>query len=292
MREPIDKSPGSRVYCAKIKPSQNRSTNLPAICYHSRSYILRNSKSYCTSRIPFSFSRRSLSNLTRGIRVLLSSERPKRESGDPMLDNPRDFLGIPLSLPSHCLLPQRRFFVLVIVRVIRRAAAPIISAAERALRGSTIEIACRLSAWPPQPFPPPAFLAISSFHRALFHRRRQTIQTPPDVDRAATTTKSSAKLLSAWRTGHRAPSSCPRSRGDYCTIGERWRGQRRRRRRCRFLLERDRDSVGICLPFLPSLVLPIYGILSFQVSLLYLRFLSLLHTLGYVCKYVRVKARI
>lgn len=45
-------------------------------------------------------------------------------------------------------------------------------------------------------------LAISSF-RALFHRRRQTIQAP-DVDSAATTTKSSAKLLSAWQTGHRA----------------------------------------------------------------------------------------
>lgn len=44
-----------------------------------------------------------------GIRVLLSR---RRESGGPMLDNLHDFL-------FHCLLPRRRFFVLVIVRVIR-----------------------------------------------------------------------------------------------------------------------------------------------------------------------------
>lgn len=114
MREPIDKSPDSRVYCAKIKPSQNRSTNLPAICYHSRSYILRNSKSYCTSRIPFSFSRRSLSNLTRGIRVLLSSERPKRERRPDARQPPglsRDSPLPPLSLSSSAapfLCPRYR----------------------------------------------------------------------------------------------------------------------------------------------------------------------------------------
>lgn len=137
--DPIEELLGSRVYLAKVKSSiVNRSSNLPIICYHRNYCALRGTRNYYTRRAAFSFfhSLDRICQIQRDSRAINAREKEReadRKSGSPMLDNLQDFLRVFLS--PHCLLPRRRFFVLVIVRVIRRAAAPIISAAERALRG-------------------------------------------------------------------------------------------------------------------------------------------------------------
>lgn len=76
-------------------------------------------------------------------------------------------------------------------------------AADNRNRLQTFRVApAAISTLSPHPPLPPA---ISSFLRALFHRRQQTIQAP-DVDRVATTTKSfvGKAIVPAWRSGHRA----------------------------------------------------------------------------------------
>lgn len=83
---------------------------------------------------------------------------------------------------------------------------------------STIEIACRLSAWPAQPFPssrPLSPAAISSFLRALFHRRRQTIQASRRRPRRDDNNKVVGKAI--VRMAIQAPR-LPRVRGRATTI--------------------------------------------------------------------------
>lgn len=120
----------SCIYCAEIKTWRIESRNLPAICY-SPSYILRNSKSYCIS-CPVLFILAGSVKLNTGF-ACYYRHKDRRERSNAR-QPPRLSRDFPLP-SSHCLLPRCRFFVLVIVRVIRRAAAPIISATERTFRG-------------------------------------------------------------------------------------------------------------------------------------------------------------
>lgn len=117
------------------KTITTRSSDLSVICYYNRNYcVLKNLKllyvQVALSSFHFLGKICQIQQASRAINAR-EKERPIGESDSSMLDNLQDFL----SLPPHCLLPRRRFFVLVIIRVIRRAAAPIISAAERTLRG-------------------------------------------------------------------------------------------------------------------------------------------------------------
>lgn len=122
-----------------------------------------------------------------------------------MLDNLQDFLGVflsPLSSSAAPLLcPRYR------PSYPTRGCANYIGGRESASR-PTIEIACRLSAWPPQPFPT-LFSSSFSSHYILF---------PPRAFPPATTNNTSTQrrprrndnkvvgkaIVPAWRSGHRA----------------------------------------------------------------------------------------
>lgn len=120
-----------------------------------------------------------------------------------MLDNLQDFLGVFLSLLSSSaaplLCPRYR------PSYPTRGCANYIGGRESASR-PTIEIACRLSVWPPQPFP--SSLSFSSRY----------ILFPPRALPPATTNNTSTRrrprrndnkvvgkaIVPAWRSGHRA----------------------------------------------------------------------------------------
>lgn len=116
-----------------------------------------------------------------------------------------------------------------------RGCANYIGGRESASR-PTIEIACRLSVWPLQPFPPLFSFSFSARYILFPPARAFPPVTTNNISTrrrrcVATTTKSSAKLLSPPGDPATAPSSCPRSRDDYCTSGERARLRRQRQRR-------------------------------------------------------------
>lgn len=208
MRTNCEISSDSRIYCAEIKTWRIESRNLPAICY-SHSYILRNSKSYCIS-CPVLFILTESVKLNTGF-ACYYRQKGRRERR-PNARQPPDFLGIFLSPPLLSLSSSAAPFLCPRYRPSypARGCANYIGGRESVSR-STIEIACRLSAWPPQPFPPsppPPFLAISSF-RALFHRQRQTIQAP-----TSTASRQQSCRQSYCPPGEpaTAPSLCPRSR--------------------------------------------------------------------------------
>jgi len=131
-----------------------------------------------------------------GFAYYFTRERPERGRRSTQSSGLARSLPSPLALSSST---RWHFFVLVIVRVIRRARLRQLYRWSRKRRGgSTIEIACRLSRSPlpsssSSSFPPSVSACSwipSSQSVALFHQRRQTI-------RALDATNSSAELLSS-----------------------------------------------------------------------------------------------
>lgn len=155
-----------------------------------------------------------------------------------------------------------------------RGCANYIGGRESASR-PTIEIACRLSAWPPHshfhphpfllcsPFPPspPRYILFPS--RVLFHRRQQTIQAPRRRPRRNDNKVVGKAIVPAWRSGRRAflvSEVARRLLYDRRTSAATTTTKTTTRGRCR---RGRRDFVEICLPPRPSFSLQRSFILSF-----------------------------
>lgn len=195
-----------------------------------------------------------------------------------MLDNLQDFLGVflsPLSSSAAPLLcPRYR------PSYPTRGCANYIGGRESASR-PTIEIACRLSAWPPQPFPT-LFSSSFSSHYILF---------PPRAFPPATTNNTSTQrrprrndnkvvgkaIVPAWRSGHRAFL--------VSEVARRLLYDRRTSTTTTTVTAFSVEDVILWeFVFLPGPRSP-YSVLSFLVFLLYLRFL-VLHT-TWLCTQMR-----
>lgn len=153
-----------------------------------------------------------------------------------MLDNPRDFLGIFLSPP---LIVFFRGAVSLSSLSSELSGARLRQLYRRLRERFAVDNRNRLQTFRMAPATISTFPASSISRYILFPRAfppATTNNTSADVDRVATT-KLSAKLLSAWRTGHRAFLVSEVARDDYCTTEKRWRRQRRWRRDAGFLLE-------------------------------------------------------
>lgn len=194
-----------------------------------------------------------------------------------MLDNLQDFLGVFLSLLSSSaaplLCPRYR------PSYPTRGCANYIGGRESASR-PTIEIACRLSAWPPQPFPPS--LSFSSRY----------ILFPPRAFPPATTNNTSTRrrprrndnkvvgsaIVPAWRSGHRAflvSEVARRLLYDRRTSTTTATTTPTTTKTTTAAAASSAEDVILReFVFLPGPHSP-YGILSFLVFLLYLRFLAL-----------------